>query len=138
MMKASFPSASSTKPRKSKAPLPSNVDITFSTLPHPHLAITFARHREQITNQASAPSTDALESLDDFFADSQEAEVRPPIYVSVSVLPNAQIVIGENNVYGTKGAGKSSKDSNEKLAHALDIAGDLDVWIEFLRAQATA
>jgi hypothetical protein len=72
--------------------------------------------------------------LDDLFADTDHAETRPPISVNVSILPNAQIVVGKNNVEINKS--KESKEENERLAHALDIAGDLDVWVGFLRTQA--
>lgn len=92
---------------------------------------------------------DAAVDLDQLLFDSPDAEreaARKPLSVSVSVLPNADIVVGENNIFGVNiakakselgGDEDSSEDENKhKLAHALDVTGDLDIWVEFIKNQA--
>jgi len=61
-----------------------------------------------------------------------------PLSVSVSILPNADIVIGDENIQhvSDKSSGQDKDDHKSKLARALDIAGDIDVWVEFMKSQA--
>ena len=86
---------------------------------------------------SAASAMHAADSLDGFFATNNTAEARPPLSVVVSILPNAEIIVGENNIAAQENMeGKSAMGSKEKLAKALEVAEDFDVWIELLRRQA--
>ena len=138
LLKTSFPNARfpgvakkgsfSPKTKASK----SNVDMTFSTTPDPRLTLTFANGTASEISATEGLAMQAADDLDSFFADEEPTQSRPPLSVTVSILPNAQIIMGGNNISVEQAT--DTKGSNEKLAEILDIAADLDILVEWIRA----
>lgn len=138
LLQASFPlapaldaSSKHERLKPSNITTKNNIDITISTSPAPKLTLTFARIDE---GDSATSSEDA--ALDDFFADEGTAKWRPPISVALIVEPNARIVVHENNIWTAKKVVGGRGEREERLAKALDVAADLDVWVEFVRGQA--
>jgi hypothetical protein len=114
-----------------------NIDMTFTTSPNPRLALTFARAISDVTNGHAASMAQGKDSLDDFFAEDGTTTSGPPFTVNVSILPNANILIGNNNIVNgeAQGTGKKRKRLDESgLASVLDTAADLNVWVQFIRS----
>ncbi len=105
-----------------------NIDITLSTSPAPKLTLTFAR-----INEGDSVTSGEDITLDQFFADEGTAERSPPISVALTVEPNARIVVHENNIWTAKKVMGGHGEREGRLAKALDVAADLDVWVEFVR-----
>ncbi|KIW07513.1 hypothetical protein, variant [Verruconis gallopava] len=132
MLKTSFPTASTPIGPVRKESIKdvnriNNIDMTFSSSPSPRVVLTFARG----VDIGDTPSMSA-DNLDEFFSnDTLKAGL--PVSVSISVLPNAEIVIGENNIITDQKRGKVHDELNEKLSRALDLAADLNVWVEYVK-----
>jgi hypothetical protein len=142
VLQGSFPEASisikrNQQMRSTQPGEASSIDMTLSTLPNPKLTMTFARGSGGDV-EVDTTSKNADIGLDEFLSDSVSSEAGPPISVAVSVLPNAEIAIGDNNVWSAQKARKDQDEENSKLARILDVAADLDIWAEFVRSQAVA
>ena len=132
-----------------------NTDITLWTSPTPKLTLTFSRAASAPSRSNGVSAKPAI-SLKDLLSngeaapnDSASRQVLAPISVAVEILSNAEIVIGENNISsvpkqrelamknnsdtGTGGTTQENDDSKTKIARALDVTGDLDIWVEFIR-----
>lgn len=104
-------------------------------MPNPRLALTFARSGDDSSAQPDIQSQAV--TLDDFFASDDTVQSRPPVSVNISVLSNAEIVVGENNIDVKQKGTMTTDDVRKSLARALDMAADLDIWVEFVKNQAS-
>lgn len=57
-----------------------------------------------------------------------------PLTVAVEVLPNADLLVVEQNVVEDKveEQGKAAGGAERRVARVLDLAGDLGVWAEWV------
>jgi hypothetical protein len=113
--------------------------MTLTTSPSPKLAMTFARRGDSgnIKPEETSLSCQGI-NLDDLLTGNGAPEAGPPISVHVSILPNADIAIGNNNVWIAQRTDKGIEEKNARLAQALDVAADLDIWVEFVKSQAAS
>ncbi|KAK8207953.1 hypothetical protein M8818_004206 [Zalaria obscura] len=54
-----------------------------------------------------------------------------PATITVQILPDAEILISEHNIPYKQGL--NGKASPDKLARGLDLAGELGIWVEWIR-----
>ncbi|GAB7345815.1 hypothetical protein MBLNU457_4075t1 [Dothideomycetes sp. NU457] len=121
-----------------------NVDITLSTaLPNPSLVIIFPLQEDA----TAANSTTA--------ADEPGRDTRNIAFVNVEVFPDAEIMVSGQDVFDTQQRDLSMKDADpstdgdghggavaetqqqvRRLGRGLEVAGDVGVWIEWIRKRA--
>jgi hypothetical protein len=110
--------------------------MMLSTSPNPRITISFPRSGlEAMPHENAGHISDALDEL---FISDNTVSPRAPLSIIASILPNAEIVIGEHNIGGSDQKDvRPDEKVNGKLAEALSVTEDLDIWIELLRLQAS-
>jgi hypothetical protein len=61
--------------------------------------------------------------------------MQPPVSLKVSIAQNANVVVSENNIAAKNAGEEDQRVLKDRLARILDIAADLDVWVEFIKEQ---
>jgi hypothetical protein len=127
------------------------VDVSLSYAPPaPRLRFDIPR----ATLSTSAPSPTEISSTADLLASLLAGPApKPPLSVTVDVLPNVELVVSGGNIgsasastddasaikdvdMGTKqGEGQGDEGRVKRVARALDICMDIDVWAEWVRRE---
>ena len=117
-----------------------NIDITLSTtLPNPSLNIIFPLHESTADDESATNPGTIIHS-------------RSIASINVEILPDAEIMVSDQDVFESKQEDRRMKDDDEssaglptgseiqqrtiKLGKGLAVAGDIGVWIEWVRQQA--
>jgi hypothetical protein len=118
---------------------PLQLDTTlYYSPPTPRLTLHLPHPSSSAFSLPSKPSpTDFLASLL-----SNTLSNNPPLQVSVDVLPNAELVISDQNVIDVPpmdglGLEEGENEKVKRVGRALDVCGDLGVWGEWLRRSVT-
>jgi hypothetical protein len=61
--------------------------------------------------------------------------MQPPVFLKVSIAQNANVVVSENNIAAKDASEEDQTVLKDRLARILDVAADLDVWVEFIKEQ---
>lgn len=78
-------------------------------------------------------SNPAQPTIELFFANSDRTDISSVI---IQILPNAEVVVSEPDAgRGGEQESQDRKSEGEKLAKALKICGDLNVWVEWMRGR---
>ncbi|KAF2196141.1 hypothetical protein GQ43DRAFT_337057, partial [Delitschia confertaspora ATCC 74209] len=131
------------------------VDLTLTYAP-PAPRLTVRLPHPLSSRPMSAPSADSVPELLDFLLGTTNttAPSHPPISIAVDVLPNAEVVVSEQNIVqlseapesnAGEGEGARRKSEAQQLAEAskkvqkigrvLDAAGDVGIWGEWVREE---
>ena len=116
----------------SEPPLQLDTTLYYSP-PAPRLTL-------HLPHPSSIPSVPSTASPTDFLASllSNTLGNNPPLKVSVDVLPNAELVVSDQNIVDVPpptGLGLEVQEDErvKRVGRALDICGDLGIWGEWLR-----
>ncbi|KAF2403756.1 hypothetical protein EJ06DRAFT_546889 [Trichodelitschia bisporula] len=107
------------------------VDISLMCTPVPRVSLVFPHNKDGEDTQADTnmASVDALLAGLDLIS---------PISVTMEILPNADITVADQNLYQGDVSMITAEDKKhlEKISKAFDIAGDLGIWVEWVRGFA--
>jgi hypothetical protein len=130
------------------APLQVDVNLSY-TPPAPRLTVYIprpesSRTEEEKTSAApeSATPTGVADLLEGLMADGNHSGPHAPLSVTLEVHPNAELVVGEQNV--VEGvtheehdleSQQQAADRVKRVARALEVSGDLGVWAQWVRRE---
>jgi hypothetical protein len=103
-----------------------------------------SRTEEEKTSAApeSATPTGVADLLEGLMADGNHSGPHAPLSVTLEVHPNAELVVGEQNV--VEGvtheehdleSQQQAADRVKRVARALEVSGDLGVWAQWVRRE---
>jgi hypothetical protein len=149
LKKTSLPTPPVTPDTNADAPLQLDVNLSY-TPPAPRLTVHIPRpssspaKEEKIVQPESATPAGVVDLLEGLMGDGNgnHSGPRAPLSVTLEVHPNAELVLGEQNV--VEGvmhedqdleAQSQAADRVKRVARALEVSGDLDVWAEWVRRE---
>ncbi|PSN73436.1 hypothetical protein BS50DRAFT_186787 [Corynespora cassiicola Philippines] len=127
-------------------PIHLDLSLTYSP-PAPRLTLHLP-HPASTPASAESPSpTDLLAAL--LASPSSPTVIKPPLKVSLEVLSNAELMVSDQNVLSVPPI-QQNKDEDvdmerahavtekqKRVARALEVCGDLGIWGEWLRKEAS-
>ena len=145
----SLPTPPVTPDTNADAPLQLDVNLSY-TPPAPRLTVHIPRpsrspaKEEKIVQPESATPAGVADLLEGLMGDGNGIHSAPyaPLSVTLEAHPNAELVLGEQNV--VEGvtlddqdleAQQQAADRVKRVGRALEVSGDLGVWAEWVRRE---